>query len=142
MSLEKDNEQFATEGRYYQENECIDENEEEMCITEPRVDKRHSENSNNSSGNYNKNSNNTGSSISCATEGPKCDRMYHRTNSSNLLQDELLMQEVRKYPCLYDRCHDDYKKPEKMLEAWKRVCEICDWIESRKYFLRIKTNSS
>ena len=33
-----------------------------------------------------------------------------RTNSSNLKEDELLAEEVRKYPCLYEKSDKGYKE--------------------------------
>lgn len=54
----------------------------------------------------------------------------NRTNSSNLIQDESLIREIQKYPCLYDRTHPGYKKDEACHQAWMHIREECTWIES------------
>lgn len=57
----------------------------------------------------------------------------NRTNSSNLIQDESLIREIQKFPCLYDRTHPGYKKEEACHQAWIHIREECVWIESSKF---------
>ena len=54
----------------------------------------------------------------------------NRTNSSNLIQDESLIREIQKYPCLYDRTHPGYKKEDACHQAWIHIREECTWIEN------------
>ena len=60
----------------------------------------------------------------------------NRTNSSNLIQDESLIREIQKFPCLYDRTHPGYKKEEASHQAWIHIREECVWIESSKFFFQ------
>ena len=57
----------------------------------------------------------------------------NRTNSSNLIQDESLINEIQKYPCLYDRTHPGYKKEDTCHQAWMQIREECVWIENSKF---------
>ena len=56
----------------------------------------------------------------------------NRTNSSNLIQDESLIGEIQKFPCLYNRSHPDYKREEAAQHAWSQIREECVWIETSK----------
>jgi len=58
---------------------------------------------------------------------------YNRTNSSNLIQDEALIMEIKKFPCLYDRRHSEYKKADACISAWSEVRNECTWVESSTY---------
>ena len=44
-----------------------------------------------------------------------------KTNSSNLVEDEILANEVKKFPCLYDKRSPGYKGKETTDSAWETV---------------------
>ena len=44
-----------------------------------------------------------------------------RTNNCNLQEDELLAEEVKKYPCLYDKSDKGYKERDRNANAWRAV---------------------
>lgn len=52
----------------------------------------------------------------------------HKSNSSNLEQDIKLADEVRKYPCLYDKQNHAYRRNDPNMEPWGLVSNACDWI--------------
>ena len=39
----------------------------------------------------------------------------------NIQEDEILAEEVRKYPCLYDKSDSGYKERDRVKNAWKAV---------------------
>ena len=45
------------------------------------------------------------------------------TDKVNLQEGEELAEEVRKYPCLYDKASEHYEDKRKVANAWKRIDE-------------------
>ena len=46
-----------------------------------------------------------------------------RTDKVNLQEDESLAEEVKKYPCLFDKSSKHYKDKRKTANAWAKVDE-------------------
>ena len=44
-----------------------------------------------------------------------------KSNKCNIKEDELLAEEVRKYPCLYDKSLPTYKEKDRKANAWRAV---------------------
>ncbi|XP_066929046.1 uncharacterized protein [Clytia hemisphaerica] len=61
----------------------------------------------------------------------------NRTNSSNLAHDQALIAEIRRFPCLYDRAHPDYKKVTACQHAWSQICEECNWVKNSDEAIRL-----
>ena len=57
------------------------------------------------------------------TEENKNYKNMGRAEKVNLQEDDELAEEVRKYPCLYDKASKHYKDKRKAANAWKRVDE-------------------
>lgn len=76
-------------------------------------------------------------SIDLTQQHQKQQQHCHRTNSSNLAQDEILITEIRKFPCLYDRSNPEYKQNESTQDAWSKIREECTWIENNDEAARL-----
>ena len=48
-----------------------------------------------------------------------CEKWENPT--TNIKEDELLAEEVRKYPCLYDNSLPTYKEKDRKANAWRAV---------------------
>ena len=48
-------------------------------------------------------------------------------------EDEVLAEEVRKYPCLYDKSENGYKERDRVRNAWKTVEEALGYEEGIMY---------
>ena len=46
-----------------------------------------------------------------------------KANKCNLEEDEILAEEMRKYPCLYDKADKGCKERDRKANAWKSVEE-------------------
>ena len=44
-----------------------------------------------------------------------------KSNKCNIKEGELLVEEVRKYPCLYNKSLPTYKEKDKKVIAWRAV---------------------
>ena len=44
-----------------------------------------------------------------------------KSNKCNIKEDGLLVEEVRKYPCLYDKSLPTYKEKDRKANAWRAV---------------------
>ena len=40
---------------------------------------------------------------------------------SNLKEEERLAEEIRKFPCLYDKSNEGYKEKDRKKNAWREV---------------------
>ena len=49
-----------------------------------------------------------------------------KTNQCVLQQNEKLAEEVRKYPCLYDKAEVGYKDKLRKVNAWAKIDETFD----------------
>ena len=50
----------------------------------------------------------------------------------SLQEDELLSEEVRSFPCVYDKSQKGYKEKDVVRNAWSKVAEKLDFIEDGK----------
>ena len=57
-----------------------------------------------------------------------------KTNKCDLEEDECLAEEVRKYPCLYDKSDPGYKERDRKKNAWKAVEEAVGYEEGIRYY--------
>ena len=57
-----------------------------------------------------------------------------RKSSMNMMEEEELAENVRKYTCLYDKSSEDYKNKIKVLNAWKAVDSALG-LEEGKYLI-------
>ena len=46
-----------------------------------------------------------------------------RRNQCSIERDEILAEKVRKYPCLYDKSHAEYKDASRKKNAWAKIDE-------------------
>ena len=56
------------------------------------------------------------------------------------MEDELLCEEVRKYPILYDKSHKGYKEKVVVQNAWSNVVKELPFIENGNTFLALSQN--
>ncbi len=55
----------------------------------------------------------------------------------NISADQILSDEVRKYPCLYDKCDRDYKVRDRVNKSWRAVEEALNLAPGRPVILAI-----
>ena len=51
-----------------------------------------------------------------------------------LQEEELLSEEVRNYPCIYDKSKKPYKKKDVVKNAWENVALKLDFLEDGENF--------
>lgn len=52
-----------------------------------------------------------------------------KTNTSDIQKDEVLAEEVREYPCLYNKADKGYKEKDRKINAWRAVEDALGWEE-------------
>ena len=55
-----------------------------------------------------------------------------KTNACNLEEEEILAEEVRKYPCLYDKSNAGYKERDRTKNAWRAIEEELGYEKGNK----------
>ena len=56
-----------------------------------------------------------------------------KTNKCNIEDDEALAEEVRKYPCLYDKSDKGYKEKDRNINAWRAVDSALNYVEGNSF---------
>ena len=55
-------------------------------------------------------------------------------NKCNIQEDEILVEEVRKYPCFYNKADKGYKERDRKKNAWKAVDDELGYEEGMFFF--------
>ena len=63
-----------------------------------------------------------------------------KTNTCNLQEDELLTEEVRKYPCLYDKSDKGCKERDRTSNAWRAVDLALGYEEGKQNLSDFRSN--
>ena len=64
-------------------------------------------------------------------------RMFDK-KSLSIQEEEMLMEQISTYPCLYNKCKMSYKEGDANKNAWNKFAEKLDFIQNSLYNVDIK----